>query len=443
MTDGILDCVIVGAGFTGLSAALELAKSGKSVLVVEQEAGPGGLASDFLFSDGVRTEKFYHHWFNHDTEIQDLIEEIGLTKNVLKFESSTATYFNGRAWKMSSPLDLLKFKEISMIERIRLGFSVLYVRRIKNWKSIENLSIREWLEPIVGKNVYSKVWDPLVKAKFSVFSEEVSAVWMWKKLVLRGSTRKSNGAEELFYFKGGFGNLAEKIMDKVTIYGGKFLFDTSAISLKKSHSGTFEMLLKSGQSIMSKSVLFTTPLPITASIIPKDVGSFWLDSISRIPYLGNICLVLRLNQSLSKTYWLNVNDPGFPFVGVIEHTNLDNSDRYKGDSIVYLSRYISKSDAAWEYSESKYLEFALDHLEMMFPEFSQEWIVDFKIWKSEHAQPVALKNYSELIPSHQTPLPGIWIATMAQIYPEDRGTNYAVRDGKFVARRIKQSLEAN
>ncbi len=443
MADQILDCVIVGAGFTGLSAALELTMSGKSVLVVEQEAGPGGLASDFLFSDGVRTEKFYHHWFNHDTEIQDLIEELGLTQNVLKFESSTATYFNGRAWKMSSPLDLLKFREINIIERVRLGISVLYVRRIKNWKSIENLSIREWLEPIVGKNVYSKIWDPLVKAKFSIFSEEVSAVWMWKKLVLRGSTRKSNGAEELYYFKGGFGNLAEKIMDKVTGYGGKFLFENSAISLTRRPSGTLEILLKSGQSIMSKSVLFTTPLPITTSIIKEDVGSDWLDSISKIPYLGNICLVLRLKQSLSKTYWLNVNDPGFPFVGVIEHTNLDNSDRYGGDSIVYLSRYLSRSDAAWSFSESDYLAFALEHLKMMFPDFSQDWIVDFKIWRSEHAQPVALKNYSQLIPSHQTPLPGVWIATMAQIYPQDRGTNYAVRDGRFVARGIIQSLEAS
>jgi protoporphyrinogen oxidase len=435
-----VDCLIVGAGFTGLSAALELTKSGKSVFVVEQDTGPGGLAGDFVFSDGVRTEKFYHHWFNHDTEIQDLIAELGLTKNVLKFESSTATYFNGRAWKMSSPLDLLKFKELAFFERVRLGLSVLYVRRIKNWKTIENLSIREWLEPIVGKNVYSKVWEPLVQAKFSIYSEEVSAVWMWKKLVLRGSTRKSNGAEELYYFKGGFGKLARIIVDKVKSNGGDFIFDAPVKSCLRDGFGQFEVTLMSGHTLKAKTVLFTTPLPITSKLLPIDTDKQWIESISKIEYLGNICLVLRLNQSLSKTYWLNVNDPGFPFVGVIEHTNLDTSDNYGGDSIVYLSRYISTKDDTWKFKDDEYLDFAMEHLQIMFPHFSRDWIVGYKVWKSEHAQPVAVKNYSSLIPSTKTPCIGAWIATMAQIYPEDRGTNYAVRDGRIVAKEIATFL---
>ncbi len=441
MLDEIVDCVIVGAGFTGLSAAFELTKSGKSVLVIEEETGPGGLAGDFLFSDGVRTEKFYHHWFNHDTEIQDLIEELGLTKNVLKFESSTATYFNGRAWKMSSPLDLLKFKEITFFQRVRLGLSVLYVRRIKNWKSIESLSIREWLEPIVGKNVYSKVWEPLVQAKFSIFSEEVSAVWMWKKLVLRGGTRKSNGAEELYYFKDGFGELARIIVDEVKSRGGDFIFGVPVKLCMRDGSGQFDVTLESGRVLKTKTVLLTTPLPITSKLFPADIDKGWLQSISKIEYLGNICLVLRLNKSLSDTYWLNVNDPGFPFVGVIEHTNLDTSDSYGGDSIVYLSRYLSTKDKIWKFKDDEYLDFAMKHLKIMFPNFSRKWIVGYKVWKSEYAQPVALKNYSSLIPSTKTPYIGAWIATMAQIYPEDRGTNYAVRDGRIVAKDIATFLE--
>ena len=51
----------------------------------------------------------------------------------------------------------------------------------------------------------------------------------------------------------------------------------------------------------------------------------YVERLRRIRFLANVCIVLELDRSLSDTYWLNVNDPGFPFVGVIEHTNFEPS----------------------------------------------------------------------------------------------------------------------
>ena len=433
------DVVVVGAGFTGLTAAYVLAKLGKKVHVVESESEPGGLAGTFEFSDGVRLEKFYHHWFNNDVYVPELVKELGMEGDVVLLPTRTGMYFNGRMWKLSTPLDLLRFKALSFIDRIRLGLLVLRVRRIKDWKAIEHLSIREWLEPLCGKTVYRIVWEPLIDSKFSTYAETVNAVWMWKKLVLRGSTRNDRGEEELAYFKGGFGRLAEAMVAAIEKAGGKATFGSSVRGLITKGSLITGLKTDRGE-IHGKQYLFTPSFPILADIFAGNADSDWLSKWRRVRYLGNVCLVLRLKQSLSTTYWLNVNDPGFPFVGVIEHTNFDKPANYKDTHIAFLSKYLPVEDPIWRYSDEQYFEFALEHLRRMFPKLEASWIVEYRVWRSEYAQPVTERNYSQYIPGKETPYSNGWISTMAQIYPEDRGTNYAIREGRRIAAILDENL---
>lgn len=428
----IYDSVIVGGGFTGLTAAYFLAKQGKKVRVIEADSTAGGLAGTFEFSDGVTLEKFYHHWFNNDEYVPALVKELGMEGDVITLPSRTGMYYNGRMWKLSTPLDLLRFKALSMIDRIRLGLLVFQVRRVKDWKTIEHLSIREWLEPLCGKAVYRTVWEPLINSKFSVYAEDVNAVWFWKKLVLRGSTRDSKGGEQLAYFKGGFGRLAAAMVAKIEAMGGEVSLGTEVLGLQIDGKRITALKTSLGE-IQGSNFLFTPAFPIIADIFKEAAPDQWLSELRRVKYLGNMCLVLRLNRSLSDTYWLNVNDPGFPFVGVIEHTNFDSPDNYNGDHIAFLSRYLAVEDPVWRYSDEEYVEFALSHLKRMFPDLDRSWIVDHKVWRAEFAQPVTERNYSEYVPGRKTPYENGFISNMAQIYPEDRGTNYAIREGKAVS----------
>jgi protoporphyrinogen oxidase len=430
-----IQTIIVGAGFTGLSAALELVRNGQRVLVLEADSRPGGLASTFEFKDGVEVEKFYHHWFDNDQYVPELVKSLGLEGDILTMPSKTGMYFNGRHWRLSSPLDLLRFKPLSLIDRFRLGLLVLQVRRVKDWKSIEHLSIREWLEPLCGKNVFRIVWQPLLESKFSIFSDAVNAVWMWKKLVLRGSTRNTKGGEQLAYFKGGFGRLAQAMADEITRLGGEIRYTTHVTGVSQ-QDGQITALQTPGGDVCGGQFLFTPAFPIIAKFFDDGSQVDWVNSLRRVKYLGNICLVLELDRSLSDTYWLNVNDPGFPFVGVIEHTNFDSPANYNGKHIVYLSRYLAKEDPVWTYQSESYLDFSLGHLKRMFPALERSWVQDFHIWRAEFAQPVTERNYSSYVPSCQTPFSNGWVSTMAQIYPEDRGTNYAIREGQAAARLI-------
>lgn len=434
------DVVIIGAGFTGLTAGYVLAKQGKKVRIIEADDTPGGLAGTFEFADGVRIEKFYHHWFNNDLYVPELVNELGMQGDIITLPSRTGMYFNGKMWKLSTPMDLLRFTALSFVDRIRLGLLVYQVRMVKDWRSIEHLSIREWLESLCGKTVYKIVWEPLIQSKFSLFAEEVSAVWFWKKLVLRGSTRDKKGGEELAYFKGGFGRLAEALVTAIKNAGGKVSFNERVTGVT-THGNYLKSVVTNQGEIFGKQFLFTPSFSIIANIFDGVADPNWVKRLRRVKYLGNLCLVLRLKRRLSDIYWTNVNDPGFPFVGVIEHTNFDSPDNYNGTRIAFLSRYLAVEDPVWHYTEEQYLEFALQHLQRMFPELDRSWIIEYKLWRAEYAQPVTERNYSSYVPGSETPYKNALISTMAQIYPEDRGTNYAIREGRKIVELLNHSAK--
>jgi protoporphyrinogen oxidase len=371
------------------------------------------------------------------------VRELGLQEQVVTMPSKTGMFFNGALWRLSTPLDVLRFEPLSFFGRLRLGWLVFQVRKVKDWRAIEHLSIREWLEPLCGSEVFRVVWEPLIRAKFGIYADEVNAVWFWKKLVLRGGTRNTKGGEELVYFRGGFGHLAHEIADDIVRHGGHIRYGVRATGVRAA-GRRITVLDTSSGSISADHFLFTPALPLIASVFDGVAPSDWLQRLRRVRYLGNMCLVLELDRSLSDTYWINVNDPGFPFVGVIEHTNFDTPTNYAGKHIVFLSRYLPVEDPVWHFSEEQYLEFALEHLQRMFPAMRREWITDWRVWRAEYAQPVTERGYSGYVPSCETPFVNAHVATMAQIYPEDRGTNYAIREGRAAAERIvEQSVADN
>ena len=430
------DYLIIGAGFSGLTLGFRLAQAGKTVIVIEGDSQVGGLAADFQLGNGSKLERFYHHWFNSDTAISGLVHDLGLSREVKEYPSRTGMYFNKAIWNLSAPLDLLRFKPLRFHNRLRLGVATLLVRLVKDYKKIESKSIREWLEPIFGKEVYKVVWEPLVNAKFSIYSEEVSAAWMWKKLVLRGSTRRKNGSESLLYIDGGFGLLAEKIAESIVQQGGQVICNERVKKILTNQIKISKVMTENGNSYLAREVIFTgAPSQLTEIM---DLGEFqdWEKKLNSIQYLGNICLVLLLDRSLSDTYWLNVNDPGFPFVGVIEHTNLVSDAMYKDLHVVYLSRYIHPEHMDYRLPNHEYLEQSVNSLRKMFPNFEVKWIKESYVWRTKFAQPITDKNYSRKLPSIETPFSNLYLHSMAQVYPEDRGTNYAVQQSEILAKRL-------
>tara|TARA_R110000823_G_scaffold210224_13_gene340549 strand:- start:5756 stop:7099 length:1344 start_codon:yes stop_codon:yes gene_type:complete len=427
--------IIVGAGFTGLAAGLELAQRGVEVTVLEQEEQVGGLASGFHVGESHVLEKFYHHWFTSDHYVMELISELGASDQVLLRRTRTGMYYSGSHFRLSTPLDLLRFSALGFIDRFRLGLLALRARRVRNWRSLESLTAAQWLREMAGERVYRVVWEPLLKSKFGEFADDVSAVWMWNKLKLRGSSRRADGAETLAYFRGGFPALAKRLRAAIESLGGKVLTGVAAQGLR-SEGGAVRAVVTTAGDIPADAVIATPALPLIADLLRGHVSVEYVEDLCGVRYLANVCLVLELDRSLSDTYWLNVNDPGFPFVGVVEHTNFEPAAHYGGSHIAYLSRYLPATDPMYELSSDQILEFCLPHLRRIFPAFQADWVQHHHVWRARYAQPVVTRDYAAQIPSSETPLRGFYIASMAQIYPEDRGTNYAVRSGQSAAQAV-------
>lgn len=429
--------VIIGAGFTGLTAALELSRLGIEVTLIEADKHVGGLASSFQTS-GDRLDKFYHHWFVSDTDVMQLIDEVGMSGSVAYNPSRTGLYYSNNYYQLSSPIDLLKFKALSLFDRLRLGMLAINASFVKDWHQLENFTAKDWLIKNCGIKAYQIIWEPLLVGKFGKYAETVSAVWFWNKLKLRGGSRGKNGREELAYLRGSFSSLAERVAEIIRDNGGQVITGERALSVE-SLDGCW--LVKTDKRCYSAdAALVTTALPVFSEMIADWAPSDYLENISKIEYLGNVCLVLELRQSLSDLYWINVNDPTFPFVGIIEHTNFVPSKHYSNSHFVYLSKYLPTDDSLYSYEASDFLEYTIPFIKKMFPAFDPASIVNYSLWRAPYSQPIVVQNYSELVPSIYGPQKGLYLCTMAQIYPEDRGTNYAVRHGRQIAKTIASEL---
>jgi protoporphyrinogen oxidase len=430
---------VIGAGFSGLSAALELARRGIAVTVVEADPEVGGLAGSFDVN-GERLEKFYHHWFTNDRHVGDLVDELGERDRIVYRPTRTGMNFANRIFRLSSPADVLKFSPLPLVDRVRLGILALRARGVKDWRALESETAEEWLIRLGGERVYRVVWEPLLEGKFGPYASRVSAVWFWNKLKLRGGSRAKSGAEMLAYYRGGFAALADRLAHEVTSLGGDIRLSTPARGLVVD-DGHVRGIETDDGVIDADAVIATPALPIVADLVAPHAPQQWVDSLRRIEYLANVCVVLELDRSLSDTYWLNVNDPGFPFVGVIEHTNFEPASTYGGRHIVYLSKYLPESAELYRMPNDEVLDYCIPHLARMFPAFERAWVRDHHVWRARYSQPIVGKHYSKLIPATETPIGGVYLSTMAQVYPEDRGTNYAIRDGRRVGRYVAAALQ--
>ena len=279
--------VIIGGGYTGLTAALELSKAGKKVSIIEKEAELGGLARAFDVGSGIQLERFYHHWFTNDKHIIGLVEELGLLDEIIWKETKTGMYYSNNFYKLSSPTDLLKFNALSFINRIRLGILTIKARFINDWKQLEKYTAEEWLISVAGKDVYKVVWEPLLTGKFGEYKDKVSAVWIWNKLKLRGGSRNKKGGESLAYFKGGFAALTTQLQIAIENNDVNIILNKSVNTIQHCDNKVIGVSLSDGKSILCNNVISTVALPIVAKIF---------DNSGFLANKGNGLYIKKLNS---------------------------------------------------------------------------------------------------------------------------------------------------
>lgn len=426
---------IIGAGLTGLTCAYRLANDGFKVTVLECNRHPGGMVSSFQMA-WEKIEHIYHHIFTSDNYVTELSSELGIEDQIKWLEPRDALYMNGHLYPFTSPLDLIKFKPIPFIERIRTGLSVLKAKAVSDYLSLENQTAKDWLIKESGQKSFDALWNPLLRSKFDDDTDNVSAVWIWNKFKLRGNSRgKSVSKESLGYMNGGFGTLIDSLIKGIESKGGEVLYGYTALNITKFNDDntckkrfSISCILEDSSSvaIKSDSVIATlSGIRFVNMTRELDLPTPYITKALNLKYKGDLCMVLRLKKSLSQYYWTTVCD-SLPFVVVVEHTNLTGPRKY-GGNVVYLSRYLDISDPLWTQSDSEIYKLFCNGLKTMYPDFCPSDVMDWRLTRTRYAQPVISKNYSLHMPEMKTPHDGLFLSGMAQIYPEDRGMNYAIR----------------
>jgi protoporphyrinogen oxidase len=447
---------VIGAGVTGLVAALRLGEAGHECDVYERWPGLGGQAATLDVGDGILLERYYHHWFTSDRHIVALCDELGIGEQVAWRPSSVAFFVDGRSWPFTTPADLLRFAPLSPFGRIRMGLAVLLLqRRHREVGPFEQMTARDWIQRAMGPQAYAKVWGPLLRGKFGDRADDISMAWLWSKLTLRRQIKGSEARQEMLgYPSQSFEPLFAALRDRIQATGGRVLIDCPATriahdgdgfavaagapgSFRRGHDpAAFDA--REGWDERYDAVLATVPSDVFERLLDPAlaaaVGDDYLEKLRSTEYHTALCLLLELDRSLSPFYWTNVADPELPFVGLIEHTNFVDPAQYGGRRFLYVANYLAPGAPLLGLSMEQLIERYEPGLRKVNRDFARSWIKEAWLFREPAAQPIVTIGYRERIPPLQTRVPGLVLANTTQIYPEDRGTNYSVRLGDQGAR---------
>lgn len=381
-----------------------------------------------------------------DRAISDLIEELGLGDNLVWLTSQNSYYAAGKTFSLASPMDLLRLPIVPLIDRLRIGFVTLYLQQISTksgrWHHFEQVTAWNWLRQKVGRRAFNRMFGAQLHAKFGPRAQEIAMVWFWNKVYLRTQSRPGLlGKERLGYIMGSFNVLIQRLAKAceelgVDIRAG---VGTERVLEAEASESRFKVVDSSGCSTDTDAVVVTTPAPLLLKLVP-DIGEPYASKLTSTRYQGAVCMILRTDRKLSDTYWLNIADPRVPFTVIVEHTNFIGARHYEGNHYTYVNKYVEWDHPYVTMSDEELKDEYFKYLKTVYPEFDQGWIKDVWIFRAPAAQPIIGLNYAEDIPDYRTPIDGLYLATMSQIYPEDRGTNYAVDLGNRIAEIISQDL---
>jgi len=427
-----MQIAIIGAGAAGLAAAYDLTRAGHTVTIYEAAAEVGGLAAGFKAPHWDWTlEKFYHHWFASDHSILGLIQELGWSDQVLFPRPVTVIYYEGRFFPFDSMFTNMPWFLLTHFppwDVVRFGIAGLYLRLTSRWQPLEKVTADAWTRRWFGSRIYDSIWRPMLVGKFGEENLKiVNMAWLWARLHSRTT--------KLGTFVGGFQAFMDKLAGVVQGQGAELCLNSPVSRIAKNEAGTLDVTSAGGTRAFD--AVISTSSPALMARLAPDLPAEYSEKLRGLKSMGAVVMVIALDRPLTKYYWHNLpKEAGFPFLSLVEHTNYMLPEHYGGDHLIYCGDYLAPDHEYFKLSLDELFERFAPALKRFNPEFDRSWVKDYWLSRTPYAQPVPPVNHSQNIPAIRTPLKGLYFASMSQVYPWDRGTNYAVEIGRRTAKML-------
>ncbi len=418
-----------------MTTAYRLMQGGHDVKLFESSPFLGGLVRTFEVG-GSRLEAYYHHIFSSDTTIIDLINELGLGDDLKWIESKVGWFDNDKIYPFTTPKDLALFGPLPPLDRIRVGLMGLKLRNKEDWAEFERITCKEWIEKNVSKKVFEKMWGPLLEGKYGDAYDQVAMAWLWSKVHLRFQSRRGVSQKEfLGYLKGSFYVYIDEMERRLRAGGVEINLGAAVQEITAENNRATGVVLADGSRVEADAVVAALPSLLFKKLAPM-LSPEYVAKLEHVKWQGAVCMVVTMKKSLSPIYWMNIADRAMPFLALVEHTNFMGPENYDGNHILYISNYLQQDHEYFGMDEEQLWAIFEPALKRINPAFSSDWVNDKWVFKAPFAQPIIGLEYSKYRPDHRTPVDGLYLETMTQIYPEDRGQNYSIRMGDEVARMV-------
>jgi protoporphyrinogen oxidase len=427
---------IVGGGITGISSALELAKSGAfEVTLFEKKDKLGGL-SDYYQWENIVWDRFYHVILSTDSRLLEFVRDIGLEHELFWQDTRSGFYGKGKLVSMSTTLDFVRFPFMSLWQKFRMGMGILYSARIKDPSRLDRMYVRDWLTRVFGRRVYENIWEPLLRSKLGSAREKTSAAFIWATITrLYGARQGENKKEKMGHVKGGYHSIltgAERLLRErgVAIRTGQ------TVTALHTAAGAAPSIIAGAKKYSFDKVLFAVDCPSILTIVSPPTGNKYWDTMRQVSYLGICCVMLILDRKLSPYYVINLLDKELPFTGIIEATNVVSPLQVGGRHLVYLPKYAPADDPIWTLKDDEVFNQFVRHLKSVFPDLQDSHILHKAVFRERYVQPLQELGALERTLGHKTPLTNVYVANSSMLANTTLNNNAAISLGRRVAGEI-------
>ena len=432
---------VLGGGVLGMTLAHRLSDAGHRVTIFESASELGGLASAWKLN-GISWDRHYHVTLLSDSHLRDLLCTLKLDHEMKWVETRTGFYMGGKLYSMSNSVEFLKFPPLSLIGKFRLGATIAYAARVKNWKRLESIPVADWLTKLSGKSVFEKMWRPLLRAKLGENYQQASAAFIWAIIARMYAARRSGLKKEMFgYLPGGYGRFFDRFGELLKSQGVDIRLNSPAKQVAPNSDGSVKVELADGQSGAFDHVIMTLPSSIACGLCPA-ISEAERAKLNGIRYQGIICASVLLKNPLAGYYVTNLIDSWVPFTAVIEMSALVDRDQFGGDCLVYLPKYVDPADPMFEQPDEQIRETFVSALEKMYPAFKRSDVLAFQVSRVRRVLAISTLNYSENLPQMKTGVPGVYIINSAHISNGTLNVNETIQLANTAARDLLVDAQA-